>query len=130
MTELTQDEFTCLMIMAEGASLAAIGRWEKPLDCLVERGLASRHDKFNNAITPAGRMALDERETGDAKAVLANAAQVTAAHEVALANVEQAAKNLAAAARATAPVTGDDPNTALISWNIQCLKRARELLRG
>jgi hypothetical protein len=129
MAELTQDEYTVLMIMAEGASLSATGRWEKPLDALVARGLAERHDKFNNVITAAGRMALDERETHDATAVLANASQVTGAHEIALANVEQAAKNLAVAARLSAPVTGDDVDTSLLTWNIECLRRARELLR-
>jgi len=127
---LTDDEYTCLMIMAQGGMLAAIGRWDKSCDALVERGLATRHDKFNHSITDLGRKALDGCETGDAMAILGNAPMVVDAHESARINVEQAAQCLAAAARATAPVTGDDIVTALLRWNVQCLKRAQELLRG
>lgn len=65
MTQLTEDELTCLGICAQGESLAAIGRWEPSVDALVEKGLLVRHDKFNNTITPAGRAAL-AGETADA----------------------------------------------------------------
>jgi hypothetical protein len=57
---LTDDERTVLMICAKGESLAAIGRWEQPVDRLVDLGYLSRNDKFNNFITDAGRKAIGE----------------------------------------------------------------------
>ena len=54
---LTQDEASVLMIAAQGQSLIAIGRWEKPIDSLVKRGLLHANDKFNNVITSKGRQA-------------------------------------------------------------------------
>lgn len=128
-TEVTDDEYTVLMIMDQGESLAAIGRWEKPLDALVERGLARRLDKFNNIITTEGKKALGAREKGDEAALKQLIPQINSAQTQARSHVEAAAQHLARAAQVSAPVTGDDPNTALLSWNIECLKRARELLR-
>jgi hypothetical protein len=130
MTEVTDDEFALLLIMKEGQSVAAIGRWEKPLDSLVERGLARRLDKFNNILTTEGRKACDAREDGGAAVLKKLVPQVAYAQATARDNVEAAAQYLAAAARITSPVTGDGPTTALMMWNIECLKRARELLRG
>lgn len=60
MFELTDDERTVLMICDQGEALAAIGRWEQPVDHLVEMGLLQRGDKFNNFITDAGRKAIVE----------------------------------------------------------------------
>ena len=63
MTEpLTDDEYSVLMIAAEGQSLMPIGRWEKPVERLVSRGLLHSHDRFNNVITPMGRAALAGHE--------------------------------------------------------------------
>ena len=59
---LTDDEYSVLLIAAEGESLAAIGRWEKPIDDLVEKGLLRRGDKFNNTITPEGRKAVEAED--------------------------------------------------------------------
>lgn len=69
-TSLTDDEYTVLLIAAEGQSMMAIGRWEKSVDALVVRGLLERKDKFNNFITLAGRQEAAKREKQDGNAVL------------------------------------------------------------
>ncbi len=56
--DLTDDEFTVLLIAQQGESMMPIARWEKPVNDLVERGLLHRHDKFNNTITENGKEAL------------------------------------------------------------------------
>lgn len=58
MVDLTDDEQTVLMIAAAGESMMPIGRWEQPVEHLVELGFLERHNKFNNTITEAGRKAL------------------------------------------------------------------------
>ena len=126
-SEVTDDEYTVLMIMQQGQSLAAIARWEKPLDALVERGLARRLDKFNNIITAEGRKACSAREAGDTAAAKALMPQIATAMDIAQQNVQRAAECLVVAVR-NSP-TDDAPETALIMWNVEVLKRARELLR-
>lgn len=59
---LTQDEYAVLMIAEKGESIAAIGRWEKPIQSLVARGLMRANDKFNNVITDAGRVAVEKED--------------------------------------------------------------------
>ncbi len=60
--KLSDDEITILLIAVQGQSMAAIGRWEKPLYKLQELGLMT-HDKFNSQITNSGRAAVDRYET-------------------------------------------------------------------
>ena len=128
MAEVTDAEYSLLLIMAQGQSVAAIGHWEKPCDALVERGLARRLDKFNNIITTEGQKACNAREAGDDAALRALLPQVATAQNTARGHVEAAAEHLARAGKAT--TTGDGAETTLITWNIEVLKRARELLRG
>ena len=65
MFELTSDEFTVLLIAAEGESLAPIGRWKVPILALTERGLMEKRDEVNYAITLAGREAVAQRNEED-----------------------------------------------------------------
>lgn len=65
---LTDDEIAILTLAVQGESMAAIGRWEKPTEHLVELGLMERGDKFNNFITAAGRAALDWIERAEDEA--------------------------------------------------------------
>src|SRR5690349_11032406 len=64
MTSLTEDEFTVLAIAAEGESMMPLGRWEQPVERLVELGYLERTDKFNNYITATGRIAMHEYQKG------------------------------------------------------------------
>jgi hypothetical protein len=58
MPDLTDDEFTLLEIMSRGEAMMAIGRWERPLKSLAQKGMADPQDGFNYIITSAGRTAL------------------------------------------------------------------------
>lgn len=128
MTDLTQDEHTCLLIASEGEYLAAIGRWEGPVDALVARGLMQRHDRFNNTITPAGREVLKAREARDASALAGAISEMASVQANIQAFAEQAAQLLAQAARASSVVTGDRPLDAAKKWSDVILRRAVELL--
>ena len=70
MADLTNDEFTVLMIAAEGESMIPIGRWKAPIHALTERGLMQRNDESNYGITLAGREACAERNREDDAAML------------------------------------------------------------
>lgn len=59
---LTQDEETCLLILAQGASMAPIGRWEKTLASLAQRGLSKRLDASNYVVTERGRAVADKSD--------------------------------------------------------------------
>src|SRR5882672_6926722 len=98
MTNLTDDEYAVLMICAEGQSMAAIARWEKPTDSLVERGLLERADKFNNHITPAGREALNTHEKALHQHLAENGRKIVDARNQAQMSAEQAAQHIALAA--------------------------------
>lgn len=132
MTDLTPDEKTVLMIAAEGQSMMAIARWEKPIESLVAKGLMQRGDQFNNWITPKGRAAINEPDTEEDEAyrqILTKGAQVRDARQQAQASVEQAAMHLSLAAKASAVATGDTLENAARAWSSVVLERALELLR-
>ena len=69
MSELSQDEFTVLLIAVEGESMIPIGRWRAPILALADRGLMKRNDGFNYGITPEGRKACEQRNFDDDKAL-------------------------------------------------------------
>ena len=71
MSELSQDEFTVLLIAAEGESMCPIGRWRAPILSLTNRGLMTRNDGFNYGITAEGRKACEQRNEDDDKALRA-----------------------------------------------------------
>lgn len=71
---MTADEWVVLGICFEGGIMAEIGRWEEPVEKLVKKGYLTA-DKFNHAITDAGRAAfsgepvIDQMEViGESKA--------------------------------------------------------------
>lgn len=132
---LTQDEYAVLMIAEKGESIAAIGRWEKPIQSLVARGLMRANDKFNNVITDAGRVAV-EKEDDEAirdviqanNAIAANPSLAQTRQQV-LPMGQQAADLLVAMVRASVGATGDSPETAARAWSEQILKLAVEKLK-
>ncbi len=67
MSDLSQDELTVLMIAVHGESMMAIGRWQKPIESLLQKGyMQSRGgDNFNCIITDAGRAACEARDKQD-----------------------------------------------------------------
>lgn len=69
MADLSQDEFTVLLIAAEGESMIPIGRWKAPILALTERGLMRKDDDVNFSITQKGRAAIVERDHEDEAAL-------------------------------------------------------------
>ena len=69
MSELTEDEFTCLLLAAEGEYLAPIGRWKVPILALTSRGLMQKIDMVNYVVTEDGRRACEERNYEDERAL-------------------------------------------------------------
>ena len=69
MSELTEDEFTCLLLANEGEYLAPIGRWKAPILALTSRGLMRKIDVVNYVVTEDGRRACEERNSEDERAL-------------------------------------------------------------
>lgn len=65
MPDLTQDEFTVLLIAAEGQSMIPIGRWKIPILALTERGLMRKNDDVNYEITEQGWLAVAKQNEDD-----------------------------------------------------------------
>lgn len=131
MTQLSDDEFTVLLIAAEGESMMPLGRWEQPVERLVELGYLERADKFNNYITPAGKAAVAEHNKILEAADDGLARKMIELHNnrVAYKQVgEKLAEQMAAMAKAAADITGDEPLVALQKCVAAVRDRAIELL--
>lgn len=129
MTDLSDDEWTCLMIAAEGASMMAVGRWEASVDSLVAKGLMQRNDKFNNFITPAGREAAKQHEAKTDDASLRIGVEVHNTRVRAKQILEEAAAKLAEAAQLGQRVSGGEIDTHIAQAAREIIKRAQELAR-
>ena len=122
MVGLTDDERTVLMIAREGQSMMPIGRWEAPVEHLVEMGFLERHDKWNNFITTAGSLALEQAQ-GEIDEAAGNAMVAAGKARVGFVNQGEAiATKLVAMAKHMASVTGDEPMIALQ----KCISTVRE----
>ena len=133
MSDLSQDEFTVLLLAAEGESMIPIGRWRAPILALTERGLMQCNDSVNYAITLEGRAAVAERNREDdemLQPLLEHANKLANTRTQAQLSVEQAAQFLAQAAKVSALETGDDVVVALRKWSRVALDRALELVNG
>jgi hypothetical protein len=128
-TTLSDDEYTVLLIAAEGESMAPIGRWQAPVEHLVQLGYLHALDRHNNVITTEGRKAIGRREAIDNDALRGAAQAVTVAQSDARMCAEEAAQALVRAAQASVTVTGDGLPTAVQAWSQQVLRRAMELVR-
>ena len=130
---ITDDEFSVLMIAAEGQYMLAIGRWELPTRALEQRGLLKKEIIAGGpqyTITDAGREAIAAREqieTADLKALVN---RVTTLIGGIRGDAERAAQYLAKAAKASEQVNGDAPEVAAKHWSESILVRALEILRG
>ena len=133
MVNLSQDEFTVLLLAAEGESMIPIGRWQAPILALAERGLMQKNDSVNYAITLEGRKACAERDKeyhDSCRQILVANNKIANARTQAQQSVEQAAQCLATAAKSSSIATGDDVKTALREWSKVALSRALELIDG
>lgn len=130
---ITDDEFSCLMIAAQGEYMLAIGRWAASLGTLVAKGLMKR--EFINGgpqytITDAGRAAIEDRDIEDDKRLGDALAQTGTAQKSAREQAEIAAQTLAACAESSAELTGDTPETAARKWLPIILTRALDIINN
>ena len=77
MTDLSDQEMALLDLMAQGQSMMAIGQWEKPMEALVVKGYATRHDQFNHTATEAGLEVVARMEADEDAEIEAAFRQVT-----------------------------------------------------
>lgn len=70
MPELTEDEFTVLLLADNGESMIPIGRWKAPILSLTTKGFMRKNDEVNYSITDAGRQARATRDAEDEDAML------------------------------------------------------------
>ena len=75
---LSEEEFTVLMIAAQGEAMMPIGHWKRPTEHLVELGLLRKSPcaqdpdgSMNLTITPEGRKACQARDQEDQDALSA-----------------------------------------------------------
>jgi hypothetical protein len=132
---LTNDEKTILMIAASGQAMIPIGRWEKPTKALVERGyMAPRPHPgdptghFNNFITDAGRLAIEQAEKDDFKDLIEVGAEFQRAQHKLTSHAEKIAQDLVSIARESAELQADPPHKALEKWSRVILERALAVL--
>ena len=154
MTDLSIDEQTVLLIAAEGERLIPIGRWKEPIDSLFAKGLLVRErhpgdptGHFNNILSPQGRAAVDEMETGYDKVlagaittevpaktmaplVIQNRKRLEARLEARLcATAEHIAAQVVELTRESLIVTGGDERVVLENWCGVIVLRAKEMVK-
>lgn len=130
MIDLSDDERTVLMICERDEGIAAIGRWEQPIERLLALGLLQRRDKFNNFITEAGRKAIGEANDAVDDTF---ARAIIGAHNarVQYRNMgEEVANGLAVMVTESAAATGDNLDVAMSRCVAAVRKRALEILRA
>ena len=133
MTEITDDEFSVLLIAKQGQSMIPIGRWKAPVLNLAQKGLLQCVDSVNYIITPQGEAMCDERDRDDDSAfrqILESSNKIANARTQAQQSVEQAALHLSYAAKAASLATGDPVAFCAEQWAPSVLRRAIELLKN
>ena len=129
---ITDDEFSILMIAAQGEYMLPIGRWKPSIESLTEKGyMCGQHlnGGLQYTITRAGKAAIAEREQDENKQIgelITRSNTIAAVKKLA----EEAAQKLAQAARESVAITGHSAETALQEWGKAVLTRARGLLNG
>lgn len=116
---LTDDEYSCLMIMAQGQNLIRMKdtRWYAPLTSLHEHGYTRNIGNENYVINASGTAALAEHEKsldGDLGRLIESHGKINNARHHMQSCMNDAANALVAAARAGAAATGESPQGALI----------------
>lgn len=128
---LSEDEFTCLMIMREGQNLISMKdtRWYRSINSLHERGLCKPLDGSANnfVITQKGIHELTAHEQGEdamLRQMINHQGAVNAARLEVHGKMQSAIQLLADAARISSAATGDAPKDALRKIAHEVLERA------
>ena len=130
---ITDDEFSVLMIAAEGQYMLAIGRWELPTKSLEKKGMLKCEILAGGpqyTITEVGREAIAAREQAETAELKSLVNRGTTLIGGIRGDAERAAQYLAKAAKASEQVNGDAPEVAAKHWSESILVRALEILRG
>lgn len=120
---LTTDEAAVLEIAASGASMMPIGRWERPVLALTQRGFLERCDSFNYYITQAGRAAL-KGEQADAEravdralaAVVSKSAEIAQLRDQLADKMNTIAELIADICRQASAFSGETPEKLARAW--------------
>ncbi len=129
MSDLSQDELTVLMLAAKGESMIPIGRWEKPIKNLAAKGYLHAHDASNYVLTDLGRLQLDDGQDDEARQIIEITGKIASAQSEIQKHVEEAARHLSFAAKASARLTGHAAEDAGKQWADATVKRMLEILK-
>lgn len=141
MTNLTEDEYTCLMILNEGGPLIYMKdtRWGPSLLSLADKGYAEiDHDlsrqtgNKNYRLTAMGRRALADREgseEGMLRSMITQHGRINDARGAIHTLMTDARGKIVDAARKSSEVTGDSPTNCLRKILAELTLRCQEDLK-
>jgi hypothetical protein len=134
MSQLTEDEHACLMIMAEGQNLIAMQntRWYAPLMSLHAKDFCKSIGNNNYVITQRGRAALaghEESLDGDLRKAITAHGKIQQNRRAVHAKMQVALGAIIDAARMSALTTGSSEITCCDQILAELVARAREQLR-
>jgi len=132
---MTNDEYTCLMIMAEGQNLIRMKdtRWYGALNALEAKGWCKPIGNENFVITEAGRAALaGHEETEDAilRRQLTIQGKIQENRQAVHAKMLEAIAALVSAAQISSLTTGESEKTCFNKLISEVTLRAREQLKA
>lgn len=133
---ITDDERTVLMIADRGEYMLAIGRWERPIKNLTEKGFLKCQQLAGGpqyTITDAGRLELnatDAEEDRNLAKIIEQGSRIGAAQKTARDHAEAVAQAIASCAKVSASMTGDTPEMAAKKWSPIILERALDIINN
>lgn len=134
MTTLTDDEYSCLMIMAQGQNLIAMRdtRWYAPLMSLHAKDYCKGIGNNNYIITQRGQQALDGHEqtlNGELRQMITKHGQIQESRQAVHSKMQVARNALVEGARMAALTTGKSETACLRDMVNEVSLRAQEMLK-
>jgi len=131
---MTEDEYACLMIMAEGQNLIRMRntRWFAPLNSLEAKGWCKPIGNENFVITQQGMDALEGHEKtldGDLRQAITKQGQVNSARQAVHSKMQDALALVVDASRMSALTTGQSEKHCLAQIINEITLRATEALK-
>ena len=131
---LTDDEYSCLMIMAEGQNLIAMRdtRWYRPLMSLHAKDFCKGIGNENYVITQRGHAALaghEESLNGELRQMITKHGQVQEHRQAVHAKMQEALAAVVAGARIAALTTGKSEMACLQEMIREIGLRGQEMLK-
>lgn len=134
MPALTEDEYSCLMIMAEGQNLIAMRdtRWHAPLMSLHAKDFCKPIGNNNYVITQRGQQALaghEESLNGELRQLITKHGQVQESRQLVHSKMQAALAAIVEGARMSALTTGSTEAACLKQIMQEIELRAGEMLK-